>query len=378
MSLILTKLRLLVAPDSFKGTMTAVEIGEIFQAELSPELTVIAHPLADGGEGTLEAIAASLTSYQWRELNVTGPLPGSVVRAKYLWLPDRATAFIEMAQASGLTLLRPDQYNPELTTTYGTGELIAHAIDRGAKQLYLTLGGSATNDAGLGLLMALGWSFLDAQGQSIGYGGQGLIKLAQIVPPQHLFLPPVTILSDVTNPLYGENGAAYVYAPQKGATPGVVEKLDQGLRHLAAVVKQQQGIDLNFAGAGAAGGLGAGAQWGLQAHLTSGFQAIAAFTHLESQIQQCDWVLTGEGQLDAQSLQGKVISGVREIAQKYQKPLILLCGSVDLELLDPNIHVFTLVGPDFSRYQCLSAPQLVLRHRCQRIKQFLLSQRRKC
>ncbi|MEB3247753.1 MAG: glycerate kinase, partial [Merismopediaceae bacterium] len=271
-------MRLLVAPDSFKGTLSATEICGILQQELGQDFDVICHPLADGGEGTLAAIAGSLRDHQWITQTVTGPLPGKTVTAQYLWLSTRQIAFIEMAQTSGLTLLQPADYNPELTTTYGTGELIHHAIQQGAKQIYLAIGGSATNDAGLGCLMALGWQFFDGAGQCIGYGGQGLIKLARWISPPGLILPPITVLCDVTNPLYGVNGAAYVYAPQKGADASMVERLDQGLRHFAQVVQQTENLDLNFPGAGAAGGLGAGAKWGLKANLERGFTAIAQLT----------------------------------------------------------------------------------------------------
>ena len=370
-------MRLLIAPDSFKGTLSATEICEIIQQELGEDFEIMAHPLADGGEGSLEAIAANLPHHQWISLRVMGPLPEQIVTAQYLWLAESQTAFVEMAQTSGLTLLKPADYNPELTTTYGTGELMLDAINRGAKQIYLAIGGSATNDAGLGCLMALGWQFLDAVGESIGYGGQGLVKLARWVPPPGLVLPPITVLCDVTNPLYGANGAAYVYAPQKGADRPMVERLDQGLRHLAQIVQQRETLDLNFPGAGAAGGFGAGAKWGLKAKLESGFSAIAQLTQLSKKIQDCDYVITGEGKLDEQSLQGKVIAGVRELAQKYDRPLILLCGSAELTLSHPKLSIITLVGPDFALADCLNNPQKVLRDRCQAIKQIRSVERRK-
>ncbi|MFM8294899.1 MAG: glycerate kinase [Microcystaceae cyanobacterium] len=368
-------MRVLIAPDSFKGTLSATEICQILTTELGSKFEIITHPLADGGEGSLEAIAACLPHYQWITLTVTGPLPNQTVTAKYLWLTASQTAFIEMAQASGLTLLQPADYNPELTTTYGTGELIHHAIQQGAKQIYLVIGGSATNDAGLGCLMALGWQFFDGAGQRIGYGGQGLSKLARWLPPPGLVLPPVTVLCDVTNPLYGVNGAAYVYAPQKGADASMVKRLDQGLRHFAQVVQDQENLDLNFSGAGAAGGLGAGAKWGLKANLERGFTAIAQLTQFSEKIQNCDYVITGEGQLDEQSLQGKVIAGVWELAQKYHKPLILLCGSAVITPSLPDLSIITLVSPDFSLADCLSNPQRVLGDRCQAIKQILLNKR---
>ncbi|MGL5032986.1 MAG: glycerate kinase, partial [Microcystaceae cyanobacterium] len=337
-------MRLLVAPDSFKGTLSATVVCEIVATELADAFTVISHPLADGGEGTLDAIAASLPHSELVNLLVSGPLFKSKVTAKYLWLTESQEAFIEMAEASGLTLLKEAERNPEITTTYGTGELILDAIQRGAKKIYLAIGGSATNDAGLGLLTALGWQFLNAQGTAIALGGLGLIDLAEIVEPKNLILPPITVLCDVNNPLYGEQGAAYIYAPQKGADPSMVERLDQGLRNFAAVINRQFSLDLNFAGAGAAGGLGAGAKWGLKAEITNGFRAIAALTGLAEKLKTCDLVITGEGQLDNQSLQGKVISGILKLSKEYHKPMVVIAGISKL-VNHPDIEkIITLAG----------------------------------
>lgn len=366
-------MRLLVAPDSFKGTLSATEVCQIVATELADAFTLISHPLADGGEGTLDAIATSLPNSKFINVLVSGPLPKSKVTAKYLWLAESQQAFIEMAEASGLTLLKTSERNPEITTTYGTGELIFDAIQRGAKKIYLAIGGSATNDAGLGLLTALGWQFLDSHGEAIALGGQGLIDLAKVIAPKNLILPPITVLCDVNNPLYGDQGAAYIYAPQKGADRLMIGRLDQGLRNFATVINRQFKLDLNFAGAGAAGGLGAGAKWGLQAEITRGFQAIAALTGLEAKIKNCDLVITGEGKLDSQSLQGKVISGIIELSKKYHKPMIVITGISEL-ITHPDMEkIITLLGEDFSLDACLEQPQVVLKYRCQILKQYLFN-----
>lgn len=367
-------MRLLVAPDSFKGSLSALEVCQIIEAELGDTFSVIGHALADGGEGTLEAIAATLPASQWIELAVSGPLPPQQVTAKYLWLRESQEVFIEMAQASGLTLLREEERNPELTTTYGTGELIRHAIDRGAKKIYLAIGGSATNDAGLGMLMALGWQCLDKNTEPLGYGGRALAHLDRLIAPDPLPFPPVTVLCDVTNPLYGEQGAAVVYGPQKGADRFMVERLDRGLHHFAEVVKQQYHLDLNVAGAGAAGGLAAGAMFGLKATIQSGFEIIATLTGLEEKIKNCDRLITGEGNFDRQSLQGKVISGILALARRYQKTVIILAGGSEFTQLRnyPEIEkIITLVDEDISLEQCLREAESVLRQRCQLLKNYL-------
>ncbi|BFM40596.1 glycerate kinase [Synechocystis sp. LKSZ1] len=365
-------MKILLAPDSFKGTLTALQVCQIIRDELQETFTVDSHPLADGGEGTLLALAACLTSAQWIKHLVCGPLPSQPVEAAYLWLPESQVAVVEMAQASGLTLLTPSEQNPELTTTYGTGELITQALARHPQKVILALGGSATNDAGLGMLMALGWQCLDANSDAIPLGGQGLSRLQQIIPPSDFKLPPVELWSDVTNPLYGPQGAAYVYGPQKGADSAMVERLDLGLRNVAQILKQETGFEANFPGAGAAGGLGAGAVWGLQAQLKSGFQAIAELTGLEQKLQACDLVITGEGFLDVQSWQGKVVSGVWQLAQKYGKPLVILAGQSSFEHYPGVAQIISLVGPDISAEQACQSPASALKQRCQELKKSLV------
>jgi glycerate kinase len=266
-----------------------------------------------------------------------------------------------------------EKRNPEVTTSYGTGELIRHAMERGAKQIQLAIGGSATNDGGLGLLMALGWQFLDGENQSVGWGGQALAKVRQIIPPAQNFTAQVTVLADVTNPFYGSQGAAFVYAPQKGANSTMVQRLDQGLQNFAGVVQKFDGFNLNFPGAGAAGGVGGGVVWGLHGQLESGFTAIAKLTKLEEAMKNCDLVITGEGSFDHQSLQGKVVGGVINLAQKLQKPVIVVAGqstikgNIDLE------KIFTLVGENTNLEQALANPQGALTKTFQLVKAYLLN-----
>lgn len=373
----LNLMRLLIAPDSFKGTLSSTEVCQMVEETLGRSFSILTHPLADGGEGTLKAIAGCLPQAQWISQTVMGPLPDQRVEANYLWLGKSQTAFIEMAQASGLTLLKLSERNPALTTTYGTGELIKDALNRGAKKLYLAIGGSATNDAGVGMLMALGWQFLDNLGNSIHLGGNQLIKIHQIIPPQasQAFSQGVEIFCDVTNPLYGPNGAAQVFAKQKGADENLIKHLDQGLKHFSDRVQQQLGINVNFPGAGAAGGLGAGAKLGFDAKISQGIERIAELTQLEAHIQASDVIITGEGQFDQQSLQGKVICGVLALAQSYQKPVIVLTGNSDFKNYSGIQKIITLVGEDISLESALNDPKAALRKRCQELQAYLTNVR---
>jgi len=366
-------MRLLIAPDSFKGTLSSTEVCQMVEENLDRSFSIITHPLADGGEGTLVAIAGCLPQAQWITEIVMGPLPDQRVEANYLWLAESQTAFIEMAQASGLTLLKLSERNPALTTTYGTGELIKDALNRGAKKLYLAIGGSATNDAGVGMLMALGWQFLDNFGNSIDLGGDKLIKIQQIIPPKapQAFSQGVEIFCDVTNPLSGPNGAAHVFGKQKGAGDNLIQSLDEGLKHFSDRVQQQLGINVNFPGSGAAGGLGAGAKLGFDAKISRGIERIAELTGLEAHIQASDVIITGEGRFDQQSLQGKVICGVLALAQSYQKPVIVLAGNSDFKNYAGIQKIITLVGEDISLELALNDPKTALRKRCQELQAYL-------
>ena len=351
--------KIIIALDKFKGSLAAAPACEIVREALlsvHPEWEVLIKPMADGGDGTAEALHSARDG-EWISLRVTGPLPATTMNARYLWMDRDRTAVVEMASASGLLLLEQPDRNPSRTTTYGTGELIHDAIGRGAKKILLGVGGSATVDGGVGAAMALGWQFLDVQGKSIGFGGGELERIVNIVPPRgcpserseesQLFGESakttetlrlaqgdnirVEVLCDVDNPLCGPHGAARVFGPQKGATPEMVEQLDAGLRHLAELVKTQLGRDLAEApGAGAAGGLAFGATAFLNAKLIPGIDAVADAVDLDGALRGADWVITGEGRFDEQSLRGKVVSGVAKRAAKLGVKVAVFAGSVTL------------------------------------------------
>jgi glycerate kinase len=325
--------KIVVALDKFKGSLTAPRAGEIVRDALlsvHPEWHVVLKPMADGGDGTDEALLTALGG-EWITCSVMGPLPQTACTARYAWLDREATAIVAMASASGLVLLELEQRNPLLTTTYGTGDLIHAAVERGAKRIWLAVGGSATVDGGVGAAMALGWQFLDAQGKSIGFGGGELERIARIIPPADLRMPLVEVLCDVDNPLCGRRGAAHVFGPQKGATSAMVERLDAGLRHLAGLVKEQLGKDIApVSGAGAAGGLAAGAMAFMNARLVPGVETVIRACGLEAELVDADWVITGEGRFDDQSLRGKVVSGVTNLAVKHGVKVAVLAGSVEV------------------------------------------------
>jgi glycerate kinase len=329
------RVKIVVALDKFKGSLAAPQAcGIVCDALLSArsELEVAVKPMADGGDGTAAVIQVALGG-EWIQREVTGPLPGMLVNARYLWLPQERLAVVEMAQASGLVLVNSQQQNPLETTTYGTGELIRDAIKRGAEKTLLGVGGSATVDGGVGAAMALGWQFLDSNGAPVGHGGGELERIARILPPPALRfpLPALDVLCDVDNPLCGEHGAARVFGPQKGATPEMVERLAAGLRHLAELVKTQLGKDIaSVPGAGAAGGLAFGAMAFMDARLVPGVDAVAEAIDLDDALPGADWVVTGEGRFDEQSLGGKVVSGVTKRARQLGVRVAVLAGSVAL------------------------------------------------
>lgn len=327
-------MKIVVALDSFKGSLTAVQACDIVAQALRssvPGVEVVTKPMADGGEGTASVLMAAAGG-QWISKAVMGPLPDMEVEAGFVWLPDDRAALVEMATASGLPLLRPEQRNPLRTTTYGTGQLIQAAVDYGANHILLAIGGSATVDGGVGAAMALGWRFLTRGGREVDFGGGQLLNVEGIFPPAHPLKATVEVLCDVDNPLCGEHGAAQVYGPQKGATPGMVEQLDAGLAHLARVVKEQLGRDIAcLPGAGAAGGLAAGAVAFLNARLVPGIDAVMSQTRLTEAVAGADWVVTGEGSFDEQSLRGKVVSGVTRVARAAGARIAVCAGQVRLE-----------------------------------------------
>ena len=286
--------------------------------------------MADGGEGTAEAMMATRRG-KWIKVQTMSPLPEMKVKAGFALFLDTKVALVEMAKASGLELLSPKQFNPLKTTTFGTGQLIRAAANYGTDKILLAVGGSATVDGGVGAAQALGWKFLDSNGKEVGFGGGQLEDIAQIIRPGKIDLPEIQVLCDVDNPLVGKDGAAMVFGPQKGATPKMVEQLEAGLNHLAEVVKQQLGIEIDkIPGSGAAGGLSAGAIAFMGAKLVSGVETIIRESGLAKEISDADWVITGEGRFDSQSLRGKVVSGVTKAAKLSRAKVCVIAGRVDL------------------------------------------------
>jgi glycerate kinase len=324
-------MKIVIAPDSFKESLSALDVASEIEAgfrEIFPTADYLKIPVADGGEGTVDAMIAA-TDGQRIDVEVAGPL-GTPVQAFYGLLGDGKTAVIEMAAASGLELVPPAQRNPLLTTTFGTGQLIRAALDAGARHCIIGLGGSATNDGGAGMLQALGGGLLDASGKSIPPGGGGLAKLAQI-KLEHLD-PRLEdcifeIACDVSNPLLGPQGASAIFGPQKGATPEMVGQLEANLSHFAQLILRDFGLDLaSQPGTGAAGGMSLCLIAFLNGTLRPGVEIVTDAIHLAAAIKDADLVITGEGRIDSQSIRGKTPVGVARLAQAYGIPVIAIGG----------------------------------------------------
>ncbi|MBL7852445.1 MAG: glycerate kinase [Cyclobacteriaceae bacterium] len=341
-------MKILVSTDKFKGTLSAAEAGEAIARGLrrsNRSTEVRLHPLADGGDGTLECFLAGGAARI--ECRVHDPLMRPV-QASYALLPDGLTACIEMAKASGLVLLRKEELNPLRTTSLGTGELIRDAISRGVRHVLLGIGGSATNDGGAGMMAALGARFLDKAGDDMFPCGGSLSRMAEV--DERNLLPELqattfTALCDVTNPFYGEHGAARVYAPQKGASEDDVRVLDAGLQHLASWILRTKGIDLQrVPGAGAGGGLAGGAVAWLGAKLRSGIDTVMEQTHYDRALQWADIVVTGEGKVDSQSVSGKVVAGVLRRVSQAGKRAIIICGDAEPGITWPDVPIYSMVS----------------------------------
>jgi glycerate kinase len=325
--------KVVIAPDSFKESLSAMEVAEALERgfrQIYPQVQYVKLPMADGGEGTVDSMVAA-TGGEIVRVEVTGPL-GQSVSAFYGLLGEGETAVIEMAAASGLHLAPKGQRDPRITTSYGTGELILAALERGVKAIILGIGGSATNDGGAGMMQALGARLLDDQQQPLPPGGAALARLAQIdlsaVDPR-LQQVSVTAACDVDNPLCGPHGASAVFGPQKGATPEMVTQLDSALNHFGRLLQQATGREvLNAPGAGAAGGMGAALLGMLNARLRPGIEIVIETLRLEEALRDADLVITGEGRLDSQSIHGKTPIGVARVAKHYGLPVIGIAGSL--------------------------------------------------
>ncbi|MCK9859227.1 glycerate kinase [Paenibacillus sp. ATY16] len=324
-------MKIVIAPDSFKGSLSAASAADAIAQGIRrclPDATIVKLPIADGGEGTLDSLLAA-TSGERITVTVTGPL-GASVSASYGIIEQ--TAVIEMAEASGLCLLSEEQRNPALTTTYGTGELIRHALDRGCRRFLLTVGGSATNDGGTGMLQALGMRLLDPQGNSVPPGGGALADIATI--DDSLWDPRIAessfvIATDVQNPLIGEQGASSVFGPQKGASHETVDLLEHGMTAWADLIEAKTGIRLHERpGAGAAGGLCGAYLAFFPASVRRGIDVVLEHVRLEEYLNGADLVITGEGRIDHQTSSGKAPMGVAQLSKKHGVPAIALAGSV--------------------------------------------------
>lgn len=323
--------KIVIASDSFKGTMDSINVCNIVEKgikNIRPEIKTITIPIADGGEGTVDAFLNAIGGIKVTK-KVTGPLFDKI-EATYGILDD-GSAVIEMAQASGLPLVEGRE-NPLKTTTYGTGELIQDALEKGCSKIIIGIGGSATNDGGVGMAAALGVRFLQEDNSEIDLTGEGLGSLATIDTSNlnsKISDCQFIVACDVDNPLYGANGAAYVFAPQKGANAEMVKILDENLKHYAGIVNRDLGINLQkYKGSGAAGGLGAGLVAFVDAQLKSGINILLDAVDFDVLVADADLIITGEGKIDGQSLRGKVPVGIADRAVKYHKPVIAIVGAI--------------------------------------------------
>ncbi|SDQ20428.1 glycerate kinase [Flagellimonas zhangzhouensis] len=349
-------MKFILSPDKYKGSLSGREFCETVARSLQkvfPEGEIVSRPLADGGDGTIDVVKDYLNA-SVVSTKVKDPFFREI-SAPYLLSADQQTAFIEMSEASGYKLLDKSEMNCMRSTTYGTGEMIVDALEKGAKHIVLGIGGSATNDGGMGTAAALGFEFLDKEGQILEPIGRHLAHVSEIkadkVHPK-LKEAKIEVACDVNNPFYGNQGAAHVYGPQKGASEEEVAFLDKGLEHFAQILNSTFNIDVQqIQGAGAAGGLGGGAVVFLNAELVSGVDMVMEMAQFEQVLEGADWVITGEGQLDGQTLSGKTINGVIQSAKQKQIPVAAFCGSVDVTMeqmeamgLDYAVSILNQIG----------------------------------
>ena len=362
-------MKIVIAPDSFKDSLDAAGVARAIALGLAgvlPQAELIECPMADGGEGTMDAILAASAGELRRE-TVRGPL-GEPVEAGWGWLPETRTAIIEMAQASGLQLLTTEQRDACRSSTWGTGQLVAAALDAGAKRIVLAIGGSATNDGGSGMLRALGLRLLDAEGQALEEGGLALSRLATLDASgldARLAEVQVEVAADVDNPLCGPQGASAIFGPQKGASPEQVAALDKALGHFADHSAQALGEDVrDFPGCGAAGGMGFAARAFMGARFRPGVEVVAELAGLDELVRDADLVITGEGRFDAQTLRGKTPLGVARVAKRHGAPVVVIAGTLGTGYEALYAHgidaAFALAsGPMTLQQACAEAPALL-------------------
>ncbi|WP_312974087.1 glycerate kinase [Atlantibacter sp.] len=330
-------MKIVIAPDSWKESLTALEVATAIEdgfRQIFPDAEMVKIPMADGGEGTVEAMVAA-TQGRIVNLRVTGPL-GEPVEAFYGLSGDEQQAFIEMAAASGLESVAPARRDPRITTSWGTGELIRHALDAGVRHIIIGLGGSATNDGGAGMVQALGARLLDEHGEPLGFGGGALSQLARIDISQldnRLAECRIEAACDVTNPLTGEEGASAIFGPQKGATPEMITQLDSALTHYGHIIERDLDKSvMTLKGGGAAGGMGVALYAFCGADLRQGIEIVTEALALDAAVRDADLVITGEGRIDSQSIHGKVPIGVARVAKRYAIPVIGIAGSLTADV----------------------------------------------
>ncbi len=326
--------KIVIASDSFKGSLSSQEVADAFEKgvrDIIEECNIVKVPIADGGEGSVEALTQSLKG-KYVYVVVNDPL-GRKIKAKYGYIESKKTAIIEASAACGLTLLNKIERNPMKTSTFGVGEIIIDAINRGSKKLIIGIGGTSTNDAGTGMLQALGYNFYNTKGELLNGNGENLCNISYFSDNKSnkpLKEIEILVACDVTNPLYGENGAAYIYAPQKGADKEMIKTLDNGLRNFATIVNKYNKSDYSFIpGTGAAGGLGFALKSLLNAKLVRGIDIILELIDFGSIIKDSDIIVTGEGKIDSQTLMGKTPSGILNYGLRSNIPVIAICGKID-------------------------------------------------
>lgn len=368
-------MKILMAPDSFKGTMSSIDVirhlKDIAGRHFSP-LEVVEVPIADGGEGTVDSIIIAAGG-EYREIEVIGPAHRPV-KAHY-GIINGDTAVVEMAQASGITLLENHEKNPMTTTTYGTGEMIKAVLDEGIRNIIIGIGGSATNDGGIGFAQAIGISFLDADGFEVGFGGQQLSRISKIVQDNidpRIKESSITVICDVENPLTGEKGATAVYGPQKGATKEMLEQLEKGMKSYASILKDSMGMDMDrIPGSGAAGGLGAALLAFCGAKLKPGIETILDIVNFNRLIEDVDLVVTGEGRIDGQSVYGKVPVGIAKRCKTRNVKVVAIVGSIGSQAektYDYGIDsIMPTVNKEMSLEEALSRSEELLRDAADRM-----------
>lgn len=370
------KMKIVIAPDSFKGSLTAKQVAESIERgirKVEKNIHIEKVPMADGGEGTVQSLVDA-TNGRMIYTKVFDPLMREI-EAFYGILGDGSTAIIEMSAASGLPLISKEEKNPLITTTYGTGQLFMHALNQGCRSFIIGIGGSATNDGGVGMMKALGIRFINSEGQDIGFGGGELDKIHTIDTSgldDRILDCSITVACDVDNPLCGLRGASRVFGPQKGATEEMVEVLDSNLAHYAKVIKSQLGISIiDVPGAGAAGGLGGGLMAFLKAKLRRGIDIVIDATGLEESVKGAALVITGEGSIDYQTQFGKTPYGVAMVAKKYGIPVIAIAGSIGKDayaLYEKGFNsIFSIVDKPMTLEEAIENSEVLLENTAERI-----------